>query len=275
MKMMDYLQIQLKYQFQDKSYLEMAMTHKSFCVQKNKDVKHNERLEFLGDAFLGLIIAELLMEKFPQDPEGALSKKRASLINQDVLSKKALAFKLQDLLILGPGEKVQGSHLKPRLLASAFEALLGAMYYDAGFELTKKFITTEFDKDITGIDPDVDFEKDYKTRLQELSQKLKLGTPNYELISSTGPSHKPEFLVAIRLNENEKMRASGASKKMAEQKAAQLLFAELHALDLAHEQSLISANPTKKPTANPNVKITAKPLLKQNFKNNTKKGNKS
>ena len=221
------IQAKLNYQFKDVSLVKTALTHKSFCIGKNKDILHNERLEFLGDAVLGLVIAEDLMKRFPQDTEGALSKKRASLVNQDILSQKAHELKLSEKLILGPGEIEQESHLKPRLLASAFEALLGALYCEAGFDTAKGYIVKSFHHDIEIIKPDLEYEKDYKTRLQELTQKLNLGTPGYELVMTTGPSHKPEFLVSLKLQNEEKIRASGASKKAAEQMAAKLLLDEL------------------------------------------------
>ncbi len=219
------------YKFKNRDLLIEALTHKSYCINEKKKQSHNERLEFLGDAILGFVLAEQLMQIFPQDNEGMLSKKRASLVNQDVLAKKALAFKLESLLIMGPGEKEQESNLKPRILCSVYEAVLGAMYLDSDFNQIKAWIQKEFKADIAQIKPDLEFERDYKTRLQELTQKLKLGTPEYQLIGSQGPSHNPEFLVGIYLQENgksvEKFRATGKSKKAAEQSAAQQLIQSL------------------------------------------------
>lgn len=226
-KLISYIEDLLKYNFQNKSLLIEALTHKSFCILDNKSIPHNERLEYLGDAILGLVMAETLMMQFPLDNEGMLSKKRASLINQEVLSSKAKVLKLHDFLILGPGEKAQGSHLKPRLLASAYEALLGAIYLDSQFQQVKNWINNEFKTDIQDIKPDMEYEKDYKTRLQELVFKLKLGKPEYSHLSTLGPSHDPEFLVCLKLDGIEKTRASGKSKKMAEQKAAEILMNEL------------------------------------------------
>ncbi len=216
-----------QYTFKNKELFAQALRHKSFCIGENKNKPHNERLEFLGDAVIGLVIADQLMQLFPEDPEGALSKKRASLVNQTTLSEKALGLNLQDQLTLGPGEKEQQSHFKPRLLASAYEALLGAFYQEAGFEPVKKYIFNEFTTDIKNIKPDLEFEGDYKTRLQEETQKRKLGAPVYDLVSSSGPSHKPIFLVKLMLGGEEKMRASGSSKKSAEQLAAQMYLKEL------------------------------------------------
>jgi len=224
---MNKIEAHLNYSFKNQDLLQQALTHKSFCIGENRNKLHNERLEFLGDAVIGLVIADQLMQLFPDDPEGALSKKRASLVNQTTLSEKALDLQMQDLLILGPGEKEQQSHLKPRLLASGYEALLGAFYQEAGFDRVKQYIFNEFSSNIKSIRPDLEFEGDYKTRLQEETQKRKSGTPHYELVSSSGPSHKPTFLVKLILNDEEKMRASGSSKKNAEQLAAQLYLKEL------------------------------------------------
>ena len=226
-KITDYIEKYFKYEFKNKSLIEHALTHKSFCIGENKNKIHNERLEFLGDAVLGLVIAENLMNQSPNDTEGALSKKRASLVNQEILSEKAKKMNLQLFLILGPGEKEQESHLKPRLLASAYEGLIGAFYSDADFNLVKKYLLSEFDIDIENIKPDLEFEKDYKTRLQEITQKLKLGVPVYKLETTKGPSHKPEFEVSISISGLESIKATGFSKKVAEQLAAQKLITEL------------------------------------------------
>ena len=222
------LEKKINYTFNNKKLLYEALTHKSFCILESRTKAHNERLEFLGDAVLGSVLAELLMEMFPHDDEGMLSKKRASLVNQSVLAEKGHKLALYDYLILGPGEKEQESHLKPRVLASAYEALLGALYLDAGFVYIQNWIKNQFIEDIHIIKPDLEYEKDYKTRLQELSQKFKLGSPDYKLVSTQGPSHNPEFLVAVSLvdssGEVEKFRATGKSKKSAEQMAAKLLI---------------------------------------------------
>ncbi len=222
------LEQNINYKFKDRDLLLEALTHKSYCINEKKKLSHNERLEYLGDAILGFVLAEQLMQLFPQDNEGLLSKKRASLVNQDVLSQKALNLKLDTLLILGPGEKEQESHLKPRILCSAYEAMLGAIYLDSDFLNIRSWIQKEFKPDIQQIKPDLEFERDYKTRLQELTQKLKLGMPEYQLIGTEGPSHNPEFLVGIFLTQNgqavEKFRATGKSKKAAEQAAAQQLM---------------------------------------------------
>lgn len=221
----------VKHSFKNKELLIEALTHKSFCVGDNKRLRPNERLEFLGDAILGAVTAEQLMNMYPADNEGLLSKKRASVINQDVLSSKAKAMHIDEVLIMGPGERNQGSHLQPRILASAFEAIIGAIYLDSDFGLTQKWITAEFEADISKIKPDLEYEKDYKTRLQELVMKHTMSRPEYKLISTMGPSHDPEFLVAVLIDGEEKMRAKGKSKKNAEQKAAEFYLNEFLKLE--------------------------------------------
>lgn len=222
------IESRIQYKFKNPKLLVEAMTHKSFCVDTNKNKPYNERLEFLGDSILGFVIAEDLFRKYPNDDEGLLSKKRASLVNQDTLNTLATTFQLSEELILGPGERKQNSHLKPRILASCFEAIIGAIYLDSDFKTVEGLILKYFfDLDFK-LDHETGYEKDYKTRLQELTQKHKLGTPVYELLMTVGPSHKPSFLVCLKLNDVEKVRAEGPSKKTAEQMAAELFLKSLN-----------------------------------------------
>lgn len=217
----NFIEQQIQYSFKNKKLLIEALTHKSFCIEKNSDKPNNERLEFLGDSILNFVIAENLFERFPADTEGLLSKKRASLVNQTTLNDLATNCKIAEDIILGPGEKKQNSHLKPRILASCFEALIGAVYRDTDFLEAKKFILLHFSLLNFKLDEETGFETDYKTRLQEITQKYKLGTPTYNLVMTKGPPHQPHFLVALILNKDEKTRAEGPSKKKAEQLAAQ------------------------------------------------------
>lgn len=216
------LEKRIYYNFKNGDLLTEALTHKSYCIDANAGKPYNERLEFLGDSILNFVIADDLYKKFPHDDEGLLSKKRASLVNQSTLNQLAVKCGLAEELIMGPGEKKQKSHLKPRVLASGFEALIGAIYFDSNFEKAREFILRHFADLDFKLDQDSGYEKDYKTRLQEVTQKNKMGTPSYELVMATGPSHRPSFLVCLKLNDEEKSRAEGPSKKMAEQLAAQM-----------------------------------------------------
>lgn len=217
----------IHYKFSNSNLLKEALTHKSYCIEFNTDQPNFERLEYLGDSILNFIVAEDLFLQFPSDSEGLLSKKRASLVNQTTLNQLALNCELADQIILGPGEKKQNSHLKPRVLASCFEAIIGAIYLDSNYLSTKKVVLQHFKQLDFKLDDVSGFETDFKTRLQEITQKFKMGTPVYEMLLTKGPSHQPSFLVALKLNDIEKARAEGSSKKKAEQQAAEFYLNQL------------------------------------------------
>lgn len=214
------LEKKLNYKFRKQDLLERALTHKSFSHELRERCDHNEKLEFLGDAVLDLILGEYLMERFPSDGEGGLSKKRASLVNEDVLASLSANLELPKYLHLGKGETMTGGAQKPRLLASAYEALLGALFLDGGFEQAREFTRRDFATLVEGIDPTQDFEKDYKTRLQEVMQKETKEAPIYELIGEDGPPHDRTFTVCVRVKEINLATGTGRSKKTAEQEAA-------------------------------------------------------
>ncbi|MEK6627000.1 MAG: ribonuclease III [Bdellovibrionota bacterium] len=222
----------LNYSFKNESLLIEALTHKSFSIEDNRNQAHNERLEFLGDSILNFIIAEELLKLFPEVQEGILSKKRASLVNLSKLASIAIKFELDKFMQFGPGEVKQGNHLNSRIQGSCVESIIGAIYQDTGLENCRNWILNQFTKDdffgnVREGELNSGYTADYKSRLQELTQKHKLGTPIYNLVMTTGPSHKPQFLVSLMLGELEKARADGSSKKLAEQRAAELYLNEL------------------------------------------------
>lgn len=215
------IETRLGHEFGRAVLIETALTHKSFAHEHRiQGLAHNEKLEFLGDAVIDLVLGEYLIELFPLDNEGALSKKRASLVNEDTLAKLGMAWDIPEHLQLGKGEMQTGGFLKPRLLASTVEALVGALYLDAGFEKTRGTIRREFVPLIQELDPDHDYASDYKTRLQETAQRLLRATPSYELVGEEGPAHERRFTVAAKLKDFELARGTGHSKKAAEQEAA-------------------------------------------------------
>ena len=214
------LEARLGYQFKNMALLNRALTHKSFANELKQLTEHNEKLEFLGDAVLDLVVGEFLFERFPEDTEGGLSKKRASIVNEEVLSELALDMELNKLMQLGKGETLTGGALKPRLIASSLEAIVGAMYLDGGFDVAKSFIRREFSTLTDKVCGSEDFEKDYKTRLQELVQKSLKETPKYEVLAEEGPPHDREFLVCVKVKEDVWAQGRGRSKKNAEQSAA-------------------------------------------------------
>lgn len=204
----------LKYEFKNINLLKEAITHKSI-----KSSINNERLEFLGDAVLDLIVGEYLYHKFSTQSEGDLSKLRASLVNEDSLAKIAKELKLGEFLYLSPAEENNGGRDKQSLISDALEALIGAIYLESGLNSVKVIFIDLLEKNF----PDINLNsltKDYKTALQEITQ-AQIGTaPKYELISSSGPDHKKSFEMAVLLNGKEIARATGNSKKAAEQACA-------------------------------------------------------
>lgn len=220
-------QILLGYEFGEKSHLLEALTHKSFSVEENRQAKNNERLEFLGDSILNFVIADELIKLFPNDEEGVLSKRRASLVNASKLSEISKKFELEKYILFGPGEVKQGSHMNERIQGSCIEAIIGAIYLDAGMIAAAKWTLQQYKKGDFFAEVGASFTTDFKTRLQELTQKHRLGTPVYEVILTSGPAHKPRFLICLKIQDSEKARAEGASKKLAEQKAAEIYLNEL------------------------------------------------
>ncbi len=177
---------------------------------------HYERLEFLGDAVLDLAIADLLMRRFPEAKEGPLSKQRASIVNARTLALKAQSIELGRMLRLGKGEEKSGGREKVSILAAAFEAVIGAIYTDAGLAPAQQVVERLFSGDIGG--PAA--ERDYKTELQEVAYRRFRAQPVYELISAHGPDHAKRFTTRIRIAGRDLGTGEGGSKKQSEQAAA-------------------------------------------------------
>ncbi len=211
----------LGYNFKDKQLIIEALTHKSF-----KKPYNNERLEFLGDAVLDLIVGEYLYNKFPKKDEGTLSKIRASLVNEGGFAKLAKVLNLGEFLFLSAAEENNKGRTKKSLLSNAFEAVMGAIYLEAGLERAREIAIKLLEENYPKIDLD-SLCKDYKTSLQELTQAEYGTTPTYTLIGSSGPDHDKVFEVAVMLNDKEISRAKGKSKKEAQQDAAKIALAKL------------------------------------------------
>ena len=223
---LDKLQKNLGYKFKDPSLLAHAMEHKSTHSGLN-----NERLEFLGDAVLDLVVGEYLFKKFKnQHNEGDLSKLRASLVNEASFAKIANALKIGEFLHLSSAEERDGGGLKPSLLSDALEATMGAIYLESGLEVVREIFIELLEKEYKNIDLS-SLSKDYKTRLQELTQAHFGSLPSYELLGSKGPDHKKIFEMALFLNGKQIAASQGASKKEAEQNAAKIALEKLFAND--------------------------------------------
>jgi len=213
----------LGHSFSDQTLLRTALTHRSFGAP------NNERLEFLGDGILDFVVAELLYQRFPDLPEGDLSRLRANLVKQDTLHRLALSIDVGRYLHLGEGESRSGGAQRPSILADTLEALFGAVYLDAGFSAAREVIGRFYASLIDELKPG-QFQKDPKTRLQEWLQGRKRSLPRYVLIETTGAAHEQSFSVACEI-ENPRLQTigQGNSRRIAEQVAAEKALKELKA----------------------------------------------
>lgn len=212
------LQEAIGYTFHDPALLTEAMTHSSYAYEQHKNMKYNERLEFLGDAVLSIVVSDYIYKHCPQLPEGELTKLRASLVCEKSLFDFAKQIDLGSYLRLSNGERRNGGAKRPSIVSDAFEALIAAIYLDGGMEAAKKHI-------LRFVVPEIEQHKnhsfkDYKTKLQEIIQKNPGEKLEYHLVGSTGPDHDKHFKVEVCLNSNVIGRGGGRSKKEAEQQAA-------------------------------------------------------
>ncbi|MBS9782195.1 MAG: ribonuclease III [Arcobacter sp.] len=221
--MNDYSQLEkcLDYQFKNKDLIIEALTHKSY-----KKPYNNERLEFLGDAVLNLIVGEYLYSKFPKSNEGELSKIRASLVNETGFTKLANDIKLGDYIFISSAEERNKGRTKASILSDAFEAIMGAIYLESGLEVLKPIILNILENSYDKINLDVLF-SDYKTALQEVTQAKFASIPEYKIEGSYGPDHKKEFEISIWIDDKHYGTAKGKSKKLAQQAVAKIAIDKL------------------------------------------------
>ena len=226
-KRLKHFEKSLGYSFKKREHLFRALTHKSYANERGlESSENNERYEFLGDAVLELAISNLLFERFPDYPEGELSKIRAAAVNEVQLAELAREVNIGDFLNLGKGEHMTGGRDKPSLLSDAYEAVLGAIYLDRGFGKAEKVITAHFADALKtlGIKG---FYKDYKTRLQEVSQARFRTIPKYKLIREIGPDHRKIFEINLFIAKELYGVGKGHSKKLAEQDAAKVALEKI------------------------------------------------
>ncbi|MFQ5454719.1 MAG: ribonuclease III [Nitrospirota bacterium] len=226
-EIIDSLQEKLSYRFKNKALIIEAITHKSYLNEaKNKTDKDNERLEFLGDAVLDLVISEYLTITYTDQREGVLSKMKSMLVNETTLADVARSIELGRYILLGKGEKMSSGGEKKSILSDTLEAVIASIYIDGGLEDAKRFIMEKFENEITDI-----FKKesaiDYKTELQELCQ-LRFNTlPLYRISKESGPDHQKRFEITLYINKNIYGVGTGSNKKEAEQNAASIALKEL------------------------------------------------
>ena len=208
------LQKKINIKFKSINYLKKAITHKSYDSLNNY-----EKLEFLGDRVLGLVISKKLIELYPDQKEGVLDKRLASLVNKNRCLEVAKNIGLEKFILIG--NKSNKSKIENKILSDCIEALIGAIYYDKGFEASEKFILNMWKSFINSSDVSI---VDSKTKLQEYSLKKFKSLPIYKLVSSSGPKHKPKFTISVKLKNTKLFEGSGNSKKKAAQRAAKRLL---------------------------------------------------
>ena len=211
----------IRYRFKSLDLLGQALRHRSFVHENPEgEARDNERLEFLGDAVLGLVIGQLLMERKPDDPEGILSKLRAAVVNESRLARIARELALGEHLLLGKGEERTGGRGKNSILSASLEALLGAVYLDGGFKKAFRVIAELFSVPLDEAEKE-GYVQDFKTKLQEVAQEMLKAMPRYVLAREWGPDHDKVFGVKVLIHEKLAGIGAGKNKKEAEQRAAQ------------------------------------------------------
>lgn len=213
------LEARLGHAFRDAALLRLALTHSSIAHELEISVQHNQRLEFLGDAVLGLVITRELYERFPAFGEGPLTKARAQLVNQSTLAEQGRELGLGEFLVMSKGELAHGGRERPSALADAYEAVAGAIYLDGGYEAASQFVLRCF-RDCFGEFSALPNLSNPKGELQEMLQCKSNEAPRYEIISASGPDHDRNFECAVYHEGRELGRGQGKSKRLAESAAA-------------------------------------------------------
>lgn len=213
----------LGHRFSDRALLQAALCHSSLAlpIKARRGGDHFERLEFLGDRVVGLVVADLLLARFPREPEGDLARRHATLVSRRTLAEIADEIALGAQLRLTRGEDETGGRRKPTVLADSLEALIGALYRDGGLDVAKTFVTRLYGPRLDRADKPP---RDPKTALQEWAQGRGLPLPAYRIVSTEGPAHKPSFQVEARVQGYDPMIAGGSSKRDAERAAAAMLL---------------------------------------------------
>ncbi len=207
--------------FKDKSLLEQAFIHRSYINEnKGSGLSHNERLEFLGDAVLELVVTDFLFKKYPETKEGVLTAYRSALVRTESISQAARDMGMNNLLLLSKGESKDEGKARDYILANTFEAFVGAVYLDAGYQAAHQIIANALFDNIEKVIEEGSW-KDAKSLVQELAQENYSETPRYEVVSAEGPDHDKHFVMAIYFGKKKIAEGSGKSKQMAQQAAAE------------------------------------------------------
>lgn len=227
---LDRLERRLGYRFEDRAILETALSHRSHAHERSGEPgpeSNYERLEFLGDAMLGMIVSEWLYRDDPSAAEGLLSRRRQAVVRSATLAAVAHGLDLGAAILLGKGEESTGGRAKPSLLADVFEALLGAVYLDGGIRAARAFVRRHLGDVLRSTHGAAWKSDDFKTRLQETTQSKLQQVPRYRIVSSAGPDHALEFVVEVRVADEVLGRGTGSNRKQAEQEAARCALGQL------------------------------------------------
>lgn len=220
----------LGHTFNDQSLLRQALTHPSYLNEaREAGCEDYQRLEFFGDAILGLLLAELLFKQFPTVAEGDLSRMRSSLVDQTRLAELAVAAEIAPLILMGRGAEREGGRTNPSILADVFEALIGAIYCDAGFSVVQQLVTSIYTQLLIDLASDQAAINDAKSALQEWLASQKRSNPSYLVIGEEGPDHDRQFRVAVTVDGAVIGEGDGRSKKSAQQAAARAALKQLRA----------------------------------------------
>jgi len=221
MEQLNSLQDRIKFKFSDIKLLNKALTHRSYANENSETLKHNERLEFLGDSVLDILVSDYLVHEYSEFAEGTLSKIRAAVVNETCLAKLAKSIKLGNYLLLGRGEDLSGGREKASILADTFEALAGAVFCDGRFEATSNIFLPLLIEEITKTAQSWSF-RDFKSDLQEYTQNKLVCIPSYRVVREIGPDHAKKFEVVVMIKNEVEGKGFGRSKKEAEQAAAKM-----------------------------------------------------
>lgn len=224
------LQKIIGYKFKKPFYLKKALTHPSYMNEGGQRLAYNnQRYEFLGDAVIDLVIADLFLKLFPKKQEGALSKMRAKIVNEDSLARLAKQFSIGEFIYLGRGEAASGGREKPSILADCYEALIAAIYVDGGYKKAYKIVKRHFEEYLGLLkDDQQSLSFDYKTKLQEVAQRIHRVSPQYHLISEEGPDHEKIFSTEVKISGDSYGIGNGRTKKDSEQDAARVALENIN-----------------------------------------------
>lgn len=231
-ELLEEIQAKIEYKFRDLNLLNWALTHSSYANEYKKEkIIYNERLEFLGDSILGLVVSDYIYKEYPKYPEGELTKLRATVVCEPSLSFLAKNIGLGKYLLLGKGEEATGGRERVSILADAFEALIGAIYLDRGMDYAKRFVLHHLEPAIEDAINGIELFIDYKTQLQEILQKKNSGKISYKVVKEEGPDHNKLFYTEVYVKETILGKGSGKSKKDAEQDAAKFALKRMDEKD--------------------------------------------